>query len=58
LVKEWCTQPRVGKIPAGNVLISAGILTTGSSPSKVCIYSTIMYPHCLKNIPTNRSFAS
>jgi hypothetical protein len=32
---QWNTQPNIGKIPAGNLLISASILSSGSSPSKV-----------------------
>ena len=33
--REWCSQPMVGNKPAGNLLMSAGILFSGSIPSKV-----------------------
>ena len=31
---EWCSQPYIGKVPAGNILISATILYTGCLPAK------------------------
>ena len=31
---EWCSQPYIGKVPAGNILISAAILYTGCLPPK------------------------
>ena len=31
---EWCSQPYIGKVPAGNILISAAILYTGCLPAK------------------------
>ena len=33
--REWCSQPMVGNKPAWNLLMSAGILFSGSIPSKV-----------------------
>ena len=31
---EWCSQPYIGKVPAGNILMSAAILYTGCLPAK------------------------
>ena len=31
---EWCSQPYIGKVPAGNILISAAILYSGCLPAK------------------------
>ena len=33
--REWCSQPMVVSKPAGNLLMSAGILFSGSIPSEV-----------------------
>lgn len=33
--RRWESQPKVRGVPAGNILLSAGILFSGCSPSKV-----------------------
>ena len=32
---KWSSQPNIGTFPAGNILLSAGILFAGTSPTKV-----------------------
>ena len=34
-IKEWHSQPKVGNVAAGNLLLSAAILFGGASPTKV-----------------------
>ncbi|XP_053403232.1 uncharacterized protein LOC123530221 [Mercenaria mercenaria] len=33
--RRWESQPRMGKIPAGNILLSAAVLFSGCNPTKV-----------------------
>ncbi|KAJ8389966.1 hypothetical protein AAFF_G00112510 [Aldrovandia affinis] len=33
-VREWASQPKIGRVAAGNVLLSAAILASGSLPTK------------------------
>ena len=37
----WESQPYVGKIPAGNIMISAAILHTGSLPTWLCEFLVV-----------------
>ena len=34
-VRNWYSQPKIGKVMAGNLLLSAGILFGGGSPTKI-----------------------
>ena len=37
-LRNWDSQPMHGQMPVGNLIFSAGILFSGSSPSKVLQY--------------------
>ena len=41
-VREWRSQPKIGKINAGNLLLSAAILVSGSLPTKALRMLNIM----------------
>ena len=41
-VKEWRSQPKIGRIAAGNLLLSASILVSGSMPTKALRMLNIM----------------
>jgi len=39
---EWASQPMLHNVPAGNIILSAAILLTGSSPTKILRMLSIM----------------
>ena len=47
--RKWTSQPMIGNLPAGNILMSSAILYAGTSPTKVLRFLSHMNVQCITN---------